>query len=87
MLADPDMSVNRFFERPDREKQFLYQLLMEEENPKLAIENFRKCLRRIHSRENYDFFLHSGFRVIVRDENRSVEDTFALVEKELSLQM
>ncbi len=86
MLADPDISVNRFFERPDREKQFLYQLLMDEENPKLAIENFRQSLMRINSRENYDSFLHSGFRVIIRDENRSIEDTFALVEKELGLQ-
>ena len=29
MLADPQISVNRFFERPDREKQFLYRLIME----------------------------------------------------------
>ena len=31
MLAEPETSVNRFFERPDREKQFLYRLLMQEE--------------------------------------------------------
>lgn len=86
MLADPDISVNRFFERPDREKQFLYQLLMEESNPELAMENYRQGLRRINSHENYNSFLNSGFRVIVRDENRSIEDTFALVEKELGLQ-
>lgn len=86
MLADPDISVNRFFERPDREKQFLYQLLMDEENPKLAMENFRQCLKRINSRATYDSFLYSGFRVIVRDESRSIEDTFAMVEKELGLQ-
>ena len=86
MLADPDISVNRFFERPDREKQFLYQLLMDEENPKLAMENFRQCLKRINSRETYDSFLYSGFRVIVRDESRSIEDTFAMVEKEFGLQ-
>lgn len=86
MLADPDISVNRFFERPDREKQFLYQLLMDEEQPKLAMENFRQCLKRINSREKYNYFLYSGFRVIVRDENRSIEDTFALVEKEFGLQ-
>ena len=29
MLADPEVSVNRFFNRPDREKQFLYQLMNE----------------------------------------------------------
>ncbi len=81
MLADPDVSVNRFFERPDREKQFLYRLIMEEENPELALDHFRECLRRINSQANYDAFLHSGFRVIFRDENRSIEDTFALVER------
>ncbi len=81
MLADPEVSVNRFFERPDREKQFLYRLIMEEENPELALENFRECLRRINSQADYDAFLNSGFRVIVRDENRSIEETFALVER------
>lgn len=86
MLADPDISVNRFFERPDKEKQFLYQLLMDEENPGLAMENFRQCLKRINSCAEYDSFLHSGFRVIVRDERRSIADTFAMVEKEFGLQ-
>lgn len=59
---------------------------MDEENPELAIENFRQGLLRINSRENYDSFLHSGFRVILRDENRSIDDTLALVEKEFGLQ-
>ena len=36
MLADPYISVHRFFERPDREKQFLYKLLMNEKNPEKA---------------------------------------------------
>ncbi len=81
MLADPNVSVNRFFERPDREKQFLYRVIMEEENPQFALDNFRKCLRRINSQANYDAFLHSGFKVILRDDSRSIDDTFALVEK------
>ncbi len=85
MLADPEISVNRFFERPDREKQFLYRLLMEEEDPERAMENFRACLRRINSPEKYDAFLHSGFRVIVREESRSIGETLALVEKEFGL--
>ena len=86
MLADLDISVDRFFDRPDREKQFLYQLLMEEENPELAMENFKQCLKRVNSRAAYDSFLYSGFRVIVRDESRSIEDTLAMVEKEFGLQ-
>lgn len=85
MLADPDISVRRFFERPDREKQFLYRLLLEEENPSRAIENFRRCLARINSRENYDAFLHSGFQVLLRDESRTIPETLALAEKMLGL--
>ena len=49
MLADPEISVNRFFERPDREKQFLYRLLLKESDPDKAIGNFRECLKRINS--------------------------------------
>ena len=78
MLADPDISVHLFFNRPDREKQFLYRLLMEEENPAQALENFRQCLARVNSPENYQKFLHSGFPVLLRDENRTIEQTAAL---------
>ena len=85
MLADPDISVNRFFERPDKEKQFLYQLLLQEEDPEYAIRNFRECLKRVNSRENYNNFLNSGFHVVLRDEQRSVEETLKLVERRLKL--
>lgn len=85
MLADPDISVHRFFDRPDKEKQFLYQLLLQEENPEIAIQNFRECLKRVNSQENYDKFLNSGFHVILRDENRTVEETLRLVEQKFCL--
>ena len=85
MLADPGISVKRFFERPDREKQFLYRLLMEEPDPAAAMENFRQCLARINSQENYNALLNCGFKVLLRDENRTVEQTMALVEEALGL--
>ena len=86
MLANPKVSVKRFFERPDKEKQFLYKLMMEEPEPERALENFRQCLERINSSAVYEEFFHSGFRVILRDDSRSIEKTFALVERELGLQ-
>ena len=85
MLADPQISVNRFFERPDREKQFLYKLLLDEENADKAMKNFRECLARVNSKETYNDFLNSGFHVIVRDDNREKEETFSLVEKAFHL--
>lgn len=85
MLADPQISVSRFFDRPDREKQFLYQLLLQEKDPSAAMANFRECLSRVNSQENYDMFLHSGFHVLLRDEKRSIEETMQIVEKYLNL--
>lgn len=81
MLADPSISVRRFFERPDKEKQFLYQLMLEEEDPQAALENFRRGLTLINSQENYDALLYSGFPVLLRDENRTPEETLALAEE------
>ena len=85
MLADPDISVKRFFERPDREKQFLYKLIMEEKDPNAAMENYREGLKRINSIEKYNMFLNSGFNVIKRDDNRTIEETLTLVEKAFNL--
>jgi dephospho-CoA kinase len=85
MLAEPHISVNRFFDRPDREKQFLYQLLMAEKDPEKALENFRQCLLRINSPERNERFANAGFTVIRRDESRSVVHTLALVEKAFGL--
>lgn len=52
MLADPNISVQRFFERPDKEKQFLYQLLLKEDNPEDTMINFRECLKKLIHRKD-----------------------------------
>ena len=80
MLADPQISVSRFFERQDEEKQFLYRLIMEEPDPEKAMDNYCRGLARINSPEKYDRFLHSGFPVILRDESRTPRETLSLVE-------
>ena len=51
-----------------------------EENPEKALKNFRECLKRINSIENYNHFYNSGFNVILRDDNRTIEETLELVE-------
>lgn len=85
MLADPQISVSRFFERPDKEKQFIYQLLLAEKDPEAAIANFRECLSRVNSMENYNAMALSGFHVVNRDENRSIDETAKIVESYLRL--
>ena len=85
MLANPDILVKRFFERPDKEKQFLYKLLITEENAEKALDNFRECLKRINTIETYNKFLNSEFKVIIRDENITIEETLILVKKAFKL--
>lgn len=80
LLADPEISVSRFFQRPDREKQFLYRLILEEPDPAAAMDNYRRGLMRINSRARYDRFLGAGFPVLLRDESRTPAETLALAE-------
>ena len=86
MLADPQGSVRRFFERPDAEKQLLYRLLLEEPDPAAAMENYRKGLMLINSQENFDRLLSAGFPVLLRDETRTAEETLALAERIFGLE-
>ena len=81
MLSEPEISVRRFFERPDKEKQFLYQLMMEEPDPQASLDNYRKILTQINSQEAYDELMHSGFRVLLRDEERTQGETVLLAEE------
>ena len=85
MLADPMISVHRFFDRPDPEKQFLYRLILEEPDPEAAMANYRQGLELINSQESYDRLLYSGFHVILRDGNRTIGETRALAEEALGL--
>ncbi len=85
MLSDPEIAIRRFFDRPDPEKQFLYQLMLEEPDPRAALDNYREILTRVCTRESYDALLHSGFRVLFRDEDRSQEETVRLAEEIFSL--
>ncbi|MBR3461692.1 MAG: hypothetical protein IKH20_03360 [Clostridiales bacterium] len=86
MLADPEISVKRFFERPDPEKQFLYKLMLEEPDPDASLANYCEILRRINSEEAYNELLNSGFKVILRDEERTQEETVRLAEELFGLE-
>ena len=85
MLSPQWMSVDRFFDRPDAEKQFLYQKLLECPNPQVAIANFRACLERINSREHFLEFAESGFFTHQRTEDSIIEKTQEILEAHFGL--
>lgn len=85
MLSDPAVSVSRFFDRPDAEKQFIYQQLLQAPDPDFAIANYRAILERINSPERYRALEESGFFVLKRNEDRSPQKTLAILERHFNL--
>ena len=85
MLSPQWMSVDRFFDRPDPEKQFIYQKLLECPDPNWALQNYRACLERINSLEHYAEFAESGFFTHVRTEESTIEKTMAILEAHFGL--
>ena len=68
MLSPQSMSVERFFDRSDPDKQFLLGIIDSCEDPAAVMENYRRGLARINSREHYDEYAQSGFFTVVRED-------------------
>ncbi len=73
MLSPGSMSVERFFDRDDPDKQFLLNVIDSCENSDAVMENYRQGLALINSKEHYDEYASSGFFTVVREDNG--EDT------------
>ena len=85
MLSPQSMSVERFFDREDPEKQFLLRQIEAAPDPEAAMANFRACLARINSPECYQQWESSGFPVFVRTESTTPEDAIAFAEEVFGL--
>ena len=81
MLSPQSMSVERFFDRSDPEKQFLLGQIEKAENPEKTMQNFRACMARCNSLEEYNKFAAGGFYTIVREDTQA--DTRADVLQKL----
>lgn len=87
MLCPQSMSVDRFFDRADPEKQFLLGVIDSCEDLVSVMENYRKGLERINSREHYNEYLNSGFFTLIREDNGidTKEETCRILAKHFGL--
>ena len=69
MLSPQSMSVERFFDRSDPDKQFLLNVIDSCDDPVSVMENYRQGLAMINSKEHYDEYANSGFFTVVRENN------------------
>lgn len=80
MLSPQSMSVEKFFDREDVEKQFIKEQIMKTENPEATMANFKACLAQINSKEHYDEYANSGFFTLVR-----ANDTHNIVDENIEI--
>ncbi|MBR5786639.1 MAG: hypothetical protein IKY41_08100 [Clostridia bacterium] len=69
MLSPLSMSVERFFDRSDPEKQFLLKVIESCEDSESVMENYRRGLELINGKVHYDEYANSGFFTVVRQDN------------------
>ena len=69
MLSPQSMSVDRFFDRNDPDKQFLLRVIESCEDSEAVMENYRRGLALINSKKQYDEYANSGFFTVVRENN------------------
>ena len=70
MLSPQSMSVERFFDRSDPEKQFILRVIESCEEPDKVMENYRQGLALINSQKHYDELANSGFFTVVREDTK-----------------
>ena len=85
MLSEKRMSVDRFFERDDYEKQIIFSAINTSNDSKATMANYRKILEKLNSQERYNAFLNSGFWVFKRDDSLTLEQTMGYLEKHFKL--
>ena len=81
LIAEPEMIVENYFNRED--KQEIYECIMSMPHPQETLENVKNALRTASI--PLEEFYRSGFKCIVRDDNRSIEQTFREIEKHFHL--
>lgn len=69
MLSPQSMSVERFFDRSDPDKQFILSVIDSCEDSEAVMENYRQGLALINSKKHFEKYAGSGFFTIVREES------------------
>ena len=87
MLSPQSMSVERFFDRSDPEKQFILNVIESCEDSEAVMENYRQGLALINSKKHYDEYANSGFFTVVRQdtEKDTKEEVCEIIAKHFGL--
>lgn len=69
MLSPQSMSVERFFDRNDEEKQFILNVIKNCDDSDEVMANYKAGLELINSEKHYNEYAQSGFYTLIREDN------------------
>jgi adenylate kinase family enzyme len=86
MVSTKEIATDYFFNRPDREKQFLFNVIKNSSNPDKNLLHYKEVLAYVNRDEVINQFINSGFKVIQRKSiSENVDDKIKEVEKHFRL--
>lgn len=85
MLSDQSMSVDRFFDRSDYEKNIIFRAIKNSQDPDATMKNYREILIKNNGIERYNYFLNSGLFVFKRNDSYSLKQTMDILAKQFNL--
>ena len=69
MVSEESLSVDKFFDRMDPEKNMILRTIRSMPDPEAAYRNFRNCIARVNSKTHFDKYANSGFFTLTRRES------------------
>jgi adenylate kinase family enzyme len=90
MVTTPEISTNEWFNRMDKEKQFLLDVIKKTDKPEKNLKKFKETLAYANRQEVVERFTKSGFFYLVREtleddileKFKQVEEHFGLSNKQ-----
>ncbi len=69
MVSEESLSVQKFFDRMDPEKNMILKTIRNMPNAEEAYRNFQSCIARVNSRAHFEKYQNSGFFTLHRKES------------------
>jgi hypothetical protein len=87
MVSTTELAMKEFFEREDKDKQFILSVIINMDNSEEVLKNYKETIRYLNRREKIDSFKNSGFLCIERRTmDETIDDKIALIEKQFKLE-
>jgi cytidylate kinase len=86
MVSTTELAMKEFFEREDKDKQFILSVIKNMENSEEVLNNYKETIRYLNRQERIDTFKNSGFLCVERKKiDEPIDEKIALIEKQFKL--